>query len=117
MEFTGGDNRVETLGLVCNEPGRLCMFASEFRYMLVSRRQALAGIDDHNGRICLLQRANRLLDHALVDADLASGDATRIDNKIGQRPEPAKAVLTVARQARIIRDQRITRSRQAIEQR
>ena len=83
--------------------------------MLVRSGQPFAGIDHDEHRVRLVERSYGLLDHAFVDALLTPGNAAGVDNEVGNRTELAEAVLAIARQSRVVRNERITRSRQPVE--
>ena len=85
--------------------------------MLVSGRQTAAAVNHDDRGVGFLQRLDGLLDHGLVDAFLTTRNAAGIDDQVGNRAELAETVLAVAGEARVVGNERITRTREAIEQR
>ncbi len=106
---------IQTLRLVDREPGLAGVFSRKIGDVFVGRGQAAAAVDHDDRDIGFLECTNGLLDHRLFDALLAAGDAAGVDDEIGNGAHFAETVLAIARQAREIRNQRVTRPRQAIE--
>jgi len=105
-----------------NKGARLTTFITlPSRHLVLLPRSSSVGIsariDQDDGGISLFERAHRLFRHALVDTDLATGDATGIDDQVGDRTELAETVLAVAGKTRVVGDQRVPRAGQAVEQR
>jgi hypothetical protein len=93
------------------------MSSSQFGDMLISRGQAAAAIHHDDRCVRFLERSHGLLDHELVDADLTARNPARIDDQVRDRSKLAETVLSVAGQAGIVGNQRISGTGQSIEQR
>ena len=83
--------------------------------MFVGGSQPASTVNHDDCRIRFPERQDRLFDHCFLDTHFAAGNATGVDNEVRNRPQLAKAVLAVACQPGIIRNERVTRSSQAIE--
>jgi hypothetical protein len=115
VKFSACDICIKPFGLVDGKPGAFRVLSREFGDMFVCSCQSAAAVYHHDGDIGFLQGAHRLVNHEFFDADLATGNTAGIDNEIWHRADFAKTVLPVTGQSRIVRDQRVARTRQAIE--
>ena len=114
-ELTRGDRCVESFGLVHREPNSLRVPPRQVGDVLVRGGHSLARVYQDHRRICLFERADRLLDHAFVDADLSARHTTGIDDQVGHGSELAETVFAVARKTGVIRDQRVAGTSQAVK--
>ena len=117
MEFARRDRGIESLGLVDDDQCTSRVTARELGNVFVRGSQALAGVDHDEGDIGFREGADGLSRRMFVDAGLAASDATRVDDQEGNGTDLAEPVLPVPRQTRVVRDERVTRSRQPVEQR
>jgi len=79
-------------------------------------RQALAAVDDEHHHVGLGHGLLGLQRHLVHDAFLGHGfETTRIDDQEGTFADTAFAIVTISRQPRQIRHQRIARAGQTIE--
>ena len=93
------------------------MFTGKLGDILICRGSAASAVHHDDGDICLLERTHRLIHHELADAGFTASDTTCVNHKIRNGPDLAITVLPVPGQSREIRDQRVARACQAIEER
>jgi hypothetical protein len=83
----------------------------------VLRRDPVARVGEEDDRVGLGQRGRGLLRHLAEQSVLRHRlEPAGIDDMVGPRPEPAVAVVPVAREARDVRDERVPRPREAVEE-
>ena len=107
---------IEALRLIDHRGDRLTGAPQQATDFFVSGRQAVACIQDQEQVIRLFDRALDLALHQGVDAQLITADSAGVNHHIRLRPKPANAVLAVAGKSRAVRNQRVARSSQPIEQ-
>ncbi len=115
IEVRAGRRRVDALGFVRNQEDFLVELAQRLRDVVIVRRHAAARVDQKQNAIGLFDRAQRLLDHVLLDALRVDDQAAGIDDDIRNRADFAVAVVTIAREARHVRDERVAGAREEVE--
>lgn len=117
VEIAGDGGVAHALGLVDGEQDAAPGFAQVIGDHAILRRQSQAAIDDEDHDIGFNHGLARLLGHLSHDAFLGNGfEAAGIDGDERTVADPAFAVVAIARQARNIRNQRVTRARQTVEE-
>ena len=91
------------------------MLARQLGNMLISSRQATAAIDHDDRDIRFFECPHGLLNHEFMDTLFAARDTACINDEIRNGTQFAETVLPIARQPRVISNQGIARTRQAIE--
>ena len=117
MEICGGRRRVEPLGLVDREEHGLAGTTQLARHEVILGGETGARIGEEHKHIGLGDGALGLQSHRLLDARGLLDEATGVDDDIWDRPEAAVAVLSIARDARHVRDQGVPGPGQAVEER
>ena len=103
--------------LVRGDQHRLAGLAEQLRDLAVDGGHALARVDDERHDVGLVQRAQRLLPHRREDPGRERIEAAGVDDAKPRRPPLADAVAAIARDARLVLDQRRLPADQAVEQR
>ena len=116
IEF-GHDGRVaHAFAFIDHQQDGTTALAQEVDDGLVMRGQALTAIHDEHHHVGLGHGLLGLQCHLVHDAFLGDGfETTRIDDQEGTFADTAFAIVTIARQPRQIRHQRIARAGQTIE--
>ena len=91
-----GDVRIEAFGFVRNQPNSGAGAARQLSHVLIGRRKAGPPINHYDSGVRLVQRQHALFDHTFFDTHLAAGDAARIHDEVGARPEFAVTVLSIS---------------------
>jgi hypothetical protein len=86
-------------------------------HLAVDGGHALARVDDERHDVGLVERAQRLLAHGGQDAGRERIEAARVDDAEAGRAPLAHAVTAIARDARLVLDQRGLPADQPVEQR
>ena len=105
MEIRTSGRRVEPLGLVDREEHGLAGATQLARHEVILGGETGARIGKEHEHIGLGDGTLGLQAHRLLDARGLLHEATGVDDNIGDRPEAAIAVLTIARDARHVRNQ------------
>ena len=117
MEVGSGGGRVQALGLVGDDGDLLAELAQRLRDEVIRWREPFAHIDEEQHAIGFLDGAQRLLRHQDFDAARVDDEAAGVDDQVRNLADFAVAVVAVARQPRQVRDQRVPRAGEEIEQR
>ena len=116
VKLRDGRVRIEPFSLVDREPGRFAAAPRELCREVVPRCEPGAAVDQHDQPIGFGNGALGLLHHQALDRVGVLDQPARVDHDAGHLCAPRVAVLPIARQAREIRDQRIARAGERIEQ-
>ena len=116
VEVGIGCRGFETFGLVDRQPGLFRMAACQVGHVLVGCGYAAAPIDHDDRSVRFLQSLDGLINHCLINALLTTGNTAGIDDEIGYGSEFAEAVLAIAGQAGVVGHQRVSRTRETVEQ-
>ena len=100
MEIAGDEIEVEALALVERQRYGFARAPQLTQHEVVRGRQPLAHIREENQAVGFLYRLLGLLAHLGLDAGGVLDETSRIDDDVGHRPDPTKAVLPVAGQTR-----------------
>src|SRR5690606_21780162 len=115
-ELRARERRIDALRLVHGTGDALARAPQALCDPLVLGGDAVAVIDDETHLVRLLERrVDLLLDQRLELA--ARAETARVDDEVRPPAEPRIAVAAIPREARIVRDQRVPRSGQAVEER
>ena len=79
--------------------------------------QTVAAVDDEHHEIALLDGGLGLGGHRRVERLGLAGEPAGVDEHVGPAADAAGAVLTVAREPRVVGHERVARPRQTVEQR
>ena len=117
VELRGRDRGVQPLGLVRDEPDARARLPQLPGDPAILRRHALARVGEEDDRVGLGDRRRRLLRH-LAEQSVSRHrlEPAGIDDVVRPVPEPAVAVVPVAREAGGVGDERVPRPRQAVEE-
>jgi hypothetical protein len=117
-EFGHRGARIQAIGLVDHEHRRPCGLAQPLQDVVVQRRRAFAAIDHEQDEIGFFRCRPGLARGGAGEAFIHAGDAAGIDHgEVTLAFRPAHAVVAVAGHARLVVHQRVTSTRQRIEQR
>jgi hypothetical protein len=116
-ELGGDGGRVEPFGFVDRDDHALAHLAERLRDVVIVRGRAIASVDEEQHAIGLFDGSQCLPRHDLFDALRVHDQAAGIHDQIGNHPDLAVTVITIARQPRQVRDQRIASAREKVEQR
>ena len=116
VELRGGDGLVQPVGLVGGEDDRLAAASQPVRDALVRPGQAGSGIEHQDQHIRFLDRERGLVGDELRDRVSVTGQATGIDHHDIASLNARVAVATVASQPRQVRDERVPRAGEGVEQ-
>ena len=117
VKFCRHERGIAALTLVDGQCHRLAAAAQALRDVLVSCRQSFFRIHDQHHAIGLADCAQALLGHLCFEAAGILDEAASIDDDVRERADLAEAVLAIARQARLVCNQRIARAGKHVEQR
>jgi hypothetical protein len=84
-------------------------------HVFVGCGDTASAVNHYDRHVCLIERPHRLFDHELIDAFLAACNAAGIDHDVGNRSEFPEAVLAIAREARIVCNNRVARAGQPVK--
>ena len=116
MKFGGGDGLVQPVGLVGGEDDRLAAASQPVHDALVRPGQARSGIEHQHHRVGLLDRERGLVRDEPRDRIPFAGQTTGINHHDVAFPNTCVAVATVASQPRQVRDERVPRAGEGVEQ-
>jgi hypothetical protein len=117
VELRGRHVVVEAFRLVGDDQHGPAAAAQELSDMQVLRRAALARVHHEQHAIGFFHRLQRLLGHQLFDTDDGLDETARVDHDTAARAGPRVAVLAVAGEPRHVRDERVARARERVEER
>ena len=118
VELRGDPFAQHPFGLVHREQVLAPALAHELGDGPVFGVQAFASVNDEHDDVGLVHRLPRLLGHRRHDSGLGLRlEASRVDDEIRTPRAATVAVMAVAREPRIVENDRVTRASEAIEQR
>jgi hypothetical protein len=116
VEVRGDRAVLHPLGLVDDEENRPAGLAQIIGDRLVLRCETVTAVDDEHDDVRLLDRLARLARHLVEDAVFGDRlETAGVHDEVRTFAGPALAVVTIARQARQVGNERITRAREAVE--
>jgi hypothetical protein len=116
VEVRGHGAVLHPLGLVDDEENRPAGLAQVVGNRLVLRRETVAAIDDEHDDVRFLDRLAGLARHLMEDAVLGDRlETAGIDDEVRPFARAPLAVVTIARQARQVGNERVTRARETVE--
>ena len=111
-----GGGLVQSIDLVGDHHDLARRTSQQCGNFLVFRHQPVPCTDDKQDQFRLVDCLVHLLCCQVVDALCVGNQATGIDQQAWSFADPGNSILTIPGNARYVRNQRVTRSRQGIEQ-